>query len=67
MKLDDTVRCCASMILAHEGGTDNEGYGTLVYRPNRGPYEGRLSIGDGLPPIVFCPWCGTPLSGVDHD
>jgi hypothetical protein len=55
------------MIEAHEMGTDNEGYETLVnytetgYRPcvNKDYPPGLPLIGSDLPPIKFCPWCGT--------
>ena len=46
--------CCDTMRMAHEQGTDNEGYEQLVW-PQEG---GGLGIGDGLPLISFCPWCG---------
>ena len=59
------VRCCESMIHAHESGTDNEGYEELVVYydeswPNGRPVGVPL-IGDDLPPIQFCPWCGRPV------
>jgi len=51
------VRCCADMLHAHESGTDNEAYGSLVCYDSKG----KPLIGDDLPPIRFCPWCGVPI------
>lgn len=50
--------CCEAMKDAQQSGTDNEAWGPLV----RG-----TSIGCGLPPIKFCPWCGRPVPGEQRD
>jgi hypothetical protein len=47
------LSCCRTMSNAHERGSDNEGYGALICYTQEGP-----EMGDGLPPIKFCPWCG---------
>lgn len=47
--------CCDAFLLANMLGTDNESYGCLIYGKKR-PFM----MGDGLPPIKFCPWCGAP-------
>jgi len=47
--------CCADWANAHESGTDNEGYGALIYYLDKG----KPAIGSGgLPFVRFCPWCG---------
>jgi hypothetical protein len=50
--------CCETWAKAHESGTDNEGYGSLIA-------EG-LRIGYELPPVRFCPWCGSPKESVQR-
>lgn len=51
-----TVRqpCCDAWAKAHEWGTDNEGHLALIYYRDDKP-----RIGSDLPPVQFCPWCGT--------
>jgi hypothetical protein len=53
--------CCAEFAKAREWGSDNEGYGELVedHLPSEPP--GLYTIGTGLRPIKFCPWCGTVI------
>ena len=52
--------CCDPWQLAQQAGSDNEGYGALIYRR----YDnGQIEVmGIGLPPIRFCPWCGANKS-----
>ena len=50
------VVCCKEFRDAMQEGTDNEGYGKLIFIE-----EGRYATGDHLPAINFCPWCGTSL------
>ncbi len=52
--------CCANFAHAQEDGTDNEGWGKLI------DYYGAndANIGSDLPPIKFCPWCGTSLKDI---
>ena len=45
--------CCETWRLAHQNGTDNEGYEALVFYD-----DGQAKIGDRLPNVAFCPWCG---------
>lgn len=52
------VDCCDAWTEAQQSGTDNEGYGRLLYET-----MGQWSIGSELPPIRFCPWCGVPKTG----
>jgi len=43
--------CCEKMKRAHEYGTDNERYGSLMR-------AGKLNTVTGLREIDYCPWCG---------
>jgi len=52
--------CCDAFGQAFECGTDNEAWGSLM----RHDGDGDLSIGCGLPPIKYCPWCGRPVSNI---
>lgn len=45
--------CCNDFWHAMSSGTDNEGYGALVHY-----YGGDFQIGNGMPEVEFCPWCG---------
>lgn len=53
--------CCDAWAKAHERKTDNEQYGRLIHCNDETdpeyaePYP---TIGSGLPPVKFCPWCG---------
>lgn len=48
--------CCESWEVAHHRGTDNEAYGPLILgEESLQPYP---LIGDLLPVVRFCPWCG---------
>lgn len=51
-----TQPCCETWTMAHGSGTDNEGYEALIS-------DGRM--GYELPPLRFCPWCGTPKSRLE--
>jgi hypothetical protein len=55
--------CCEVFAKARERGTDAEGYGEeiTVTEPGYPPeeYPAHYEIGHDLPPIRFCPWCGT--------
>ena len=42
---------------AMKNGTDSEGYGPLIHQPRSGGFI----MGEDLPPMLFCPWCGTSL------
>lgn len=46
--------CCDNWAKAHEDGTDNEGYASLIYYD----HDERVIIGNDLPAVNFCPWCG---------
>jgi hypothetical protein len=48
------LKCCPDMEAAQESGTDNEGFGPLVYRSA----EDIFFLGCDLPALKFCPWCG---------
>ena len=50
-----TIACCDLWAIACAEGTDNEGYGSLVYPDGE---NGDLYIGKDLPRVNFCPWCG---------
>jgi len=50
-------------MIANEPGTDNEGYGNLIYVDE----DGVAVMGDNLPPIRFCPWCGAPKEAVKDE
>lgn len=52
MEPDIAEPCCESWEKAHESGTDNEMYGSLVC-------NGRQIGASDLPPVNFCPWCGS--------
>jgi hypothetical protein len=45
--------CCESWAIAHEPGTDNEGYGALLWE-----IRGRIRAGMVEQEVRFCPWCG---------
>jgi hypothetical protein len=55
--------CCEPWRKAHEWETDNEMYGRLIHCNDEtdgrhaAPYP---TIGSDLPPVKFCPWCGSP-------
>jgi hypothetical protein len=61
---------CDAFVKAQQRGTDNEGYDQLIYRYSadllkKHPFLGgdpRWSVGSELPPIHFCPWCGSKLA-----
>jgi hypothetical protein len=64
-----TDQCCEGWAHAQHSGTDNEGYGRLLYdcanpqwrvAPRTKPPEWQM--GSGLPPVKFCPWCGAKKS-----
>jgi hypothetical protein len=54
MAIFPTTFCCDNLRNAFDVHTDNEGWGPLA------KVEANLiHIGDELPPIRYCPWCGT--------
>ncbi len=57
MAFDVHHNCCTTFDRAQQSGTDNEGYGRLMW-----VHAGIASMGCGLPPIDYCPWCGTPIA-----
>ena len=46
--------CCLDFKKAMRIGSDNIGFDTLIFIQ-----DGSAQIGYGLPPISFCPWCGS--------
>ena len=54
-------RCCDAFDKAQVTGTDNDGWGALVYQNWKGPARAAF-IGSSLPPIAFCPWCAAPIA-----
>ena len=62
--LEDTMEaCCNNWRKAQQSGTDNEGYGRLIYECGR---DGPLMMGCDLEPIKFCPWCGKEAPDADQ-
>ena len=51
--------CCKDFEAALEEGTDSEGFGSEIHPAilDKTAY----SIGSGLKPIKFCPWCGSKV------
>jgi len=47
--------CCPDWQSAMNKGTDNEGYGPLIYYVVA---TGHYRMGQSLKPVKFCPWCG---------
>ena len=49
--------CCQAWEQAHLAGSDVDEYffASIRYAPGKG--AGAPTIGSGLPPIAFCPWC----------
>lgn len=62
MKYKTRPFCCDALERAHEHGTDNEGYGPLLYSAY--PV---WAIGSDLPPMRFCPWCGKELPKLEEE
>ena len=56
--------CCAAFWKAWTSGTDNEGWGKLFSVDDR-EKPAAVLVGDGMPPVKFCPWCGTPVQFVE--
>lgn len=51
--------CCADFAAATQPGTDNEGYGALIW-----VLDGKWTMGsEDLGSIEFCPWCGKKVMG----
>ena len=48
--------CCEAFRVAHEAGSDAEGYGSLMR-------EGDFQSGVELPALRYCPWCGHAVGG----
>jgi len=76
----EKLRCCNAMTRAQEEGTDSEGFGPLVnwsgewvrkiwnHRSDcscEDTIPAGWEMGHTLPPIRFCPWCGTKIEA-DH-
>ena len=55
--VDSEIHCCEDFKAARRKGTDNEGYNELILKGHPADWF----IGDGLPVMRFCPWCGTSL------
>ena len=49
--------CCKSMADAFESGTDAEGYGPCLRIS-----DDEVIVGIELPPISYCPWCGSRIA-----
>ena len=47
--------CCQQFADAMQAGTDNEGYGSLIYIVDDSL---AWALGDGLQRPHHCPWCG---------
>ncbi len=47
---------CEEFQNANQSGTDNEAWGRLIRKDDRG-----WTIGCDLHPIIYCPWCGKKL------
>lgn len=64
MKDDEQPRgvCCETFREALKPGTDNEGFGPLIYdgRQDYPMQYGEWLAGSISKPIRFCPWCGKP-------
>ena len=54
---EDKKYCCSAFEQALGNGTDNEGYGSLIYGLNDDYWQ----IGYNVPRMKFCPWCGKEL------
>ena len=50
-------KCCKLWEDAKVRGTDNEGYGVLLYKVS----ETVWAIGSSCPVVKFCPWCGAKV------
>lgn len=50
------LSCCDPMKNAQQDGTDSEGWQSLIEM-----FDNGFEMGLGLPPILFCPWCGTKI------
>lgn len=62
--------CCPPWTRAQQKGTDNEGYGALLYHRDDDDenYPNAWQIGDAwLAPVLFCPWCGAPKDPEGRD
>jgi hypothetical protein len=56
MKKNKDKSCCQSFSDAQKDGTDNEGYGPLIWK-----IDDEYQIGFCLPDMKFCPWCGRKI------
>lgn len=52
--------CCKDFEAALEEGTNDEEFGAAIHPALRD--KTAYTIGAGLKPIKFCPWCGTKVS-----
>lgn len=48
------TKCCDTWEQSKEAGTDNELYGAVTMH-----FDGEWCVGLNLPPVKFCPWCGS--------
>ena len=56
--------CCSEFKKARKSGTDSEGYGALIWcHPKTWDY----TVGCGLEPITYCPWCGIQIGKAHTD
>ena len=53
MKQANDELCCLWFFKAQQDGSDNEGYGPLIYK-----IDDEYHIGCYLTSMKFCPWCG---------
>lgn len=53
---------CDAFRNATRSGTDSEGYGSLIFRTTDG-----WEMGDGLPALAYCPWCGKRVPQMDSE
>ena len=49
--------CCRAFDNALEEGTDAERLGAMIQHESYGGF----TVSETLPPIAFCPWCGSRL------
>lgn len=52
--------CCAPWEAAKQHGTDSEGFSALISADDL-DNTGLIRIGCDLPPVSFCPWCGSMI------
>jgi hypothetical protein len=62
--LTDSKLCCDAFSKAMTNGTDNEAWGAAIHLDQEGAH---YKIGLGLPPLRFCPWCGSDSNQTSQD